>query len=149
MDDLPHALISISGTNVKASAASPGVEPFKFIPLLLIFDIYKAGYLVMFTMLAIAAFYRGSCLVSRFQCWAFRFSSPQWRKFCSFLIAGRNGQFGDVLIEGAGIAPGITLQRIARLFKLVLILTSARNQPLAHMFPFSTFLNHSKTDKFN
>lgn len=97
------------------SAKSPDSATFRFTPLLLAPDIYKAGHFLMFAMLAITAFYRKPYPFSRVQMLGYLLLFAFVTEVLQLLVAGRSAQFGDVLIDSAGIVTGWMLLRLAQI----------------------------------
>lgn len=100
---------------VKPSMAPPTPAVFTFTPLLPTLDIYKAGHFVLFIMLAVAAFYRRYYSVTRSQMLIYLVLFAFVTETLQLLITGRSAQFGDVLIDSAGIATGWVLLKILRI----------------------------------
>lgn len=97
---------------------SPNSATFKFTPLMPASDIYiyKAGHYLIFAMLAVAAFHRKPYPSSRAQMLGYLLLFALVTEVLQLLVVGRSAQFGDVLIDSAGIATGWVFLRIAQIF---------------------------------
>lgn len=103
---------------VEPSAITHSTGIFKFTPLLPALDIYKVGHFVMFAILAVVTFSRRLFQISPIQISIYLLLFALVTEILQLLVDGRSAQLGDVLIDGAGIAAGVMLLRIARVFRL-------------------------------
>ena len=95
----------------KQSLASPESNTFRFIPLLPTLDIYKIGHFVLFMTLAAIAFYRRPYLASQSKIFGYLLLFALVTEVLQLFTNGRSAQFGDVLIDSAGITTGFMLLR--------------------------------------
>ena len=89
---------------------------FKFTPLLPTPDIFKVGHFILFAMLAAAAFSRRTFPVSRSGLLGFLLLFALVTEVLQLFVGGRSAQLGDLIIDSAGIATGLMLLWLARLF---------------------------------
>jgi hypothetical protein len=117
---MPESLKERIGSSLFPSLVEPSVTAsaatFKFTPLLSTPTIFEAGHLVMFAMLAAAAFYRRPYPVSRAQMLGYLLFFALVTEVLQLFVDGRSAQFSDVLVDSAGITMGWALLRAARIF---------------------------------
>jgi VanZ family protein len=102
--------------NSELHVAFSDVAFFKFTPLLPTPDIFKAGHFILFAMLAAAAFSRRTFPASRSGLLAFLLLFALVTEVLQLFVGGRGAQLGDLVIDSAGIATGLMLLWLARLF---------------------------------
>lgn len=93
----------------KQSFASPGSDTFRFLPLLPTLDIYKIGHFVLFMTLTTITFYRRPYPGSQSKIFGYLLVFALVTEVLQLFTNGRSAQFGDVLIDSAGIATGFML----------------------------------------
>jgi len=81
-------------------------QSFNLSPHLPVLDIYKAGHFIMFTLLAITPFGGRHYSISNLRLVFYLVLFALVTEVLQLFMAGRTAQFGDILIDSAGVATG-------------------------------------------
>lgn len=103
------SLLSHRVANNELLAVHSEAAQFKFTPIIITPDIFKAGHFILFAMLAAVAFSRRTYPASRARLLCYLLLFALITEILQLFVAGRGAQLSDFIIDSAGIATGLLL----------------------------------------